>query len=436
MKKSSSSFSFLALVLFAPLATRAAVEVDPIHAVTFAAIHHNGSSVAFLVFEGAEGVDLTGDGEQLAFVLHVYDIATGTVTSTGFDASAPASLGDRYLSFQSIESRQGFDLNGDGDLTDVVIQVWDTRSRQVLPQLSLATAFSSMRWSGNRLAFLASEVRQGRDLNGDGDALDVVPHLFDASTGALTAVPAASNGLLERADCYLRRAGRLAGPVDGGSRYAAPTATLLVTKIERSEGLEAATELEKVQRGGLANAAARSVKVKSPLKTEAEEMTLDFQSNIVVLDIYGGRTLGRRRLEPILSPGEAVLVRGDRQDAGVDRDLAAGQPHMREVAGVVGRLLVAPVEAGEIVVDPFNGGRIMDDYSLKALLEEPSFAECRSLRRVFCGGEALTTELQALGVQIGGDTAAQAEVFNDSLAKVRLAITSIGRRRLPPANSE
>jgi len=44
------------------------------------------------------------------------------------------------------------------------------------------------------------------------------------------------------------------------------------------------------------------------------------------------------------------------------------------------------------------------------------------------GVEALTTELQALGVQIGGDTAVQAEVFNDSLAKVRLAISSIGNR--------
>ncbi len=84
-----------------------------------------------------------------------------------------------------------------------------------------------------------------------------------------------------------------------------------MTKIERSEGLEAATELEKVQRGGLANAAARSVKVKSPLKAEAEEMTLDFQSNIVVLDIYGGRTLGRRRLEPILSPGEILVMDAD-----------------------------------------------------------------------------------------------------------------------------
>ena len=41
---------------------------------------------------------------------------------------------------------------------------------------------------------------------------------------------------------------------------------------------------------------------------------------------------------------------------------------------------------------------------------------------------ALTAELQSLGVQISGGTAAQAEVFNDSLAKIRLAITSIGNQ--------
>jgi hypothetical protein len=40
-------------------------------------------------------------------------------------------------------------------------------------------------------------------------------------------------------------------------------------------------------------------------------MTLEFQSNIVVLDIYGGRTLGRRRTEPIVSPGEVLVMDGD-----------------------------------------------------------------------------------------------------------------------------
>jgi hypothetical protein len=44
------------------------------------------------------------------------------------------------------------------------------------------------------------------------------------------------------------------------------------------------------------------------------------------------------------------------------------------------------------------------------------------------GIAALTGEMQALGVQIGGETAAQAEAFNDALAKVKLATTSIANR--------
>jgi hypothetical protein len=44
------------------------------------------------------------------------------------------------------------------------------------------------------------------------------------------------------------------------------------------------------------------------------------------------------------------------------------------------------------------------------------------------GIAALTGEMQALGVQIGGQTAAQAEAFNDALAKVKLATTSIANR--------
>lgn len=44
------------------------------------------------------------------------------------------------------------------------------------------------------------------------------------------------------------------------------------------------------------------------------------------------------------------------------------------------------------------------------------------------GVEALTNEMAALGLQIGGETAAQAETFNDSLAKIRLATTSIANR--------
>jgi hypothetical protein len=44
------------------------------------------------------------------------------------------------------------------------------------------------------------------------------------------------------------------------------------------------------------------------------------------------------------------------------------------------------------------------------------------------GIAALTGEMEALGVQIGGDTAAQAEAFNDALAKLKLAATSLANR--------
>jgi hypothetical protein len=44
------------------------------------------------------------------------------------------------------------------------------------------------------------------------------------------------------------------------------------------------------------------------------------------------------------------------------------------------------------------------------------------------GVEALAGEMASLGVQMGADTAAQAEAFNDALSKIKLATTSIGNQ--------
>lgn len=44
------------------------------------------------------------------------------------------------------------------------------------------------------------------------------------------------------------------------------------------------------------------------------------------------------------------------------------------------------------------------------------------------GVTALAGEMEALGLQLGGDTARRAEVFNDSLSKIRFAVTAIGNR--------
>lgn len=46
------------------------------------------------------------------------------------------------------------------------------------------------------------------------------------------------------------------------------------------------------------------------------------------------------------------------------------------------------------------------------------------------GSEESARRFAALGVQIGGETAAQAEAFNDALAKVKLASTSIANREI------
>src|SRR5262249_25653334 len=52
--------------------------------------------------------------------------------------------------------------------------------------LGLASGFT-MQVSGNLVAFLVGEPGQGnRDLNGDGDASDPVPHVYDAATGTTT----------------------------------------------------------------------------------------------------------------------------------------------------------------------------------------------------------------------------------------------------------
>jgi hypothetical protein len=105
----------------------------------------------------------------------------------------------------------------------------------------------------------------------------------------------------------------LAGAIDPGSRFSEPSATLLVTAIERQEGLEPAVELTKVQRGGLANTPAKTeVQVLDPRSRQPKKISHDFKSSILLLDMYGGDDLpGRRRTDPIRAPGEMLLLTPD-----------------------------------------------------------------------------------------------------------------------------
>jgi hypothetical protein len=82
------------------------------------------------------------------------------------------------------EGAQGnTDLNGDGDALDIVAHVYDTRKAS-LRNLGIAQTASA---TGEHLsAFVVREADQGHtDLNGDGDATDSVYHTYDHDTELL-----------------------------------------------------------------------------------------------------------------------------------------------------------------------------------------------------------------------------------------------------------
>jgi Tol biopolymer transport system component len=144
-----------------------------------------GSSVAIL----AEATD----------DLYVYDAATATLTSVGQSAE-DFVLGDEILAFHTSEASEGgADLNGDGDGDDDVLQVWDLTSGQLMNtgQAVIPCRFEACdprvpyRVSGDTVTFLTLEADQGGlDLNGDGDATDIVLQSFHAR--AATAAGGAS----------------------------------------------------------------------------------------------------------------------------------------------------------------------------------------------------------------------------------------------------
>ena len=153
----------------------------------------DGRLVAFLVDESAQGGrDLNGDGDAGDLVLHVFDARTGKTTNVAL-ASGAFQLAGSLVAFRVPEGDQGErDLNGDGDAGDLVLHVLDARSGKTT---NLGLASDAFQLDRSRVAFLASEYDQGEsDLNGDGDAADLVLHVFDARSGKTTNVGLAAFG--------------------------------------------------------------------------------------------------------------------------------------------------------------------------------------------------------------------------------------------------
>jgi hypothetical protein len=157
---------------------------------------------AVLSSEADDGAqDLNGDGDATDSVARLVDGATGAVTETGLAADAIA-LSAQVLCIAMNETAQGLsDLNGDGDLDDSVLFARDIATAQ-----QTNTGFSvnpeKLAAAGTHCVFATPEISEapGADLNGDGDLADDVLHVYDVATAIGTALPYATEDLVAQGD--------------------------------------------------------------------------------------------------------------------------------------------------------------------------------------------------------------------------------------------
>lgn len=134
---------------------------------------------------GPTGTDLNGDGDKLDAVTHVYDLVTGVTTNLGVAANTLVDLptaGDHVV-MRVYEGAEGADLNGDGDTEDYVLHTWHVG--QVTPQNRGLTV---NRYAVTRRGaiFTVHEFTHGTDVNGDGDTFDQVAFGYDRVTDTIT----------------------------------------------------------------------------------------------------------------------------------------------------------------------------------------------------------------------------------------------------------
>lgn len=175
-------------VLAAPVATNSSLAVK----------YWTGTGELWILMvrEAEQGaLDLNDDGDSADDVVCIADLATGAVTNTGLatvpypfarhDVAPPnlAANGSLAVFGVSESFHGGLDLNGDGDALDSVLHVYDRSSASVT---NTGLAIGSYLLPGERLVplMVTEQGQGGLDLNGDGDAFDNVLHFYDARSRA------------------------------------------------------------------------------------------------------------------------------------------------------------------------------------------------------------------------------------------------------------
>lgn len=161
----------------------------------------SGQFVAFLTPEEAQGdSSLNGDADVADRVLQVYDaVAGGPVHNTAQAAEEMVASGAGLIAFRTREASQGStDLNGDADADDDVLQVFDAGTgtlinsgQAVTPcRLEACDPLVPYRVRDDTVTFLTLETDQGIDLNQDGDQGDLVLQVLNARRAAPAGVRA------------------------------------------------------------------------------------------------------------------------------------------------------------------------------------------------------------------------------------------------------
>jgi len=154
-----------------------------------------GDYVVFEAFELGQGLaDLNGDGDVVDGVVHQHHIPTGVTTNVGLAGSISVFDQGRALLVADEISQGTGDLNGDGDASDRVVYSLDPISGG-LTKLDLTVPATNVSSSeGNvHAAFLFDELSGSQDRNGDGDMGDYVVTLVDKASGALVNTGLAMN---------------------------------------------------------------------------------------------------------------------------------------------------------------------------------------------------------------------------------------------------
>jgi len=216
----------------------------------------NGQEDVFVRAAALGSNDLSGDGRPDDILLRVLDTGTGPPSAViNVCPAADVAVADGRAAFLRPESAGPApaladcptaplvggapDLNGDGDAVDTVVHLWDGGAAQNLGRAARAVALSDA-W----VAALVDEAANGAaDLNGDGDARDAVVQMHPVDTGGWLNVSRAAEALAvsgSRAAFLVPESAQggadLNGDGDAGDRvahtYDAATATL--TNIARA----------------------------------------------------------------------------------------------------------------------------------------------------------------------------------------------------------